>query len=40
MSGIGFLGTGVIFVNNDAVRGLTTTATVRLSAALGWHAGR
>ncbi|WP_262981936.1 MgtC/SapB family protein [Trueperella pyogenes] len=39
MSGIGFLGAGVIFVNNDAVRGLTTAATVWLSAALGMACG-
>lgn len=35
VSGIGFLGAGVIFVNNDTVRGLTTAATVWLSAAIG-----
>lgn len=39
VSGIGFIGAGVIFVNNDAVRGLTTAATVWLSAALGMACG-
>lgn len=39
VSGIGFLGAGVIFVNNDTVRGLTTAATVWLSAALGMACG-
>lgn len=39
VSGIGFIGAGVIFVNNDVVRGLTTAATVWLSAALGVACG-
>lgn len=39
VSGIGFIGAGVIFVNNDAVRSLTTAATVWLSAALGVACG-
>lgn len=39
VSGIGFLGAGVIFVNNDIVRGLTTAATVWLSAAIGMACG-
>ena len=39
VSGIGFLGAGVIFVNNDTVRGLTTAATVWLSAAVGMACG-
>lgn len=39
VSGIGFLGAGVIFVNNDTVRGLTTAATVWLSAAIGTACG-
>lgn len=39
VSGIGFLGAGVIFVNNDIVRGLTTAATVWLSAAMGMACG-
>ncbi len=39
VSGIGFLGAGVIFVNRDVVRGLTTAATVWLSAAIGMACG-
>ena len=39
VSGIVFLGAGVIFVNNDTVRGLTTAATVWLSAAIGMACG-
>lgn len=39
VSGIGFIGAGVIFVNNNAVRGLTTAATVWLSAGLGMACG-
>ncbi len=39
VSGIGFLGAGVIFVNNDTVRGLTTAATIWLSAAIGMACG-
>lgn len=39
VSGIGFLGAGVIFVNNDLVRGLTTAATVWVSAAVGMACG-
>lgn len=39
VSGIGFIGAGVIFVNNDTVRGLTTAATVWLSAAIGMACG-
>lgn len=39
VSGIGFLGAGVIFVNHDAVRGLTTAATIWLSAAIGMACG-
>lgn len=39
VSGIGFLGAGVIFVNNDTVKGLTTAATVWLSAAIGVACG-
>lgn len=39
VSGIGFIGAGVIFVNNDTVRGLTTAATVWLSAAIGTACG-
>lgn len=39
VSGIGFLGAGVIFVNRDVVRGLTTAATVWMSAAIGMACG-
>lgn len=39
VSGIGFLGAGVIFVNNDTVKGLTTAATVWVSAAMGMACG-
>lgn len=35
VSGIGFLGAGVIFVNRDAVRGLTTAGAVWIAAAIG-----
>lgn len=39
VSGIGFLGAGVVFVNRDAVRGLTTAAAIWLSAAVGMACG-
>ncbi|WP_328603060.1 MgtC/SapB family protein [Amycolatopsis sp. NBC_00345] len=39
VSGIGFLGGGLIFVRRDAVRGLTTAATVWLAAAVGMACG-
>lgn len=39
VTGIGFLGAGVIFVNRDAVRGLTTAAGIWLSAAIGMACG-
>lgn len=39
VSGIGFLGAGVIFVNRDVVRGLTTAASIWLAAALGMATG-
>jgi putative Mg2+ transporter-C (MgtC) family protein len=39
VSGIGFLGAGLIFVRRDAVRGLTTAAGVWISAAIGMAAG-
>lgn len=39
VSGIGFLGAGVIFMRRDAVRGLTTAATIWLAAAVGMAAG-
>jgi len=39
VSGIGFLGAGVVFVNRDAVRGLTTAAGIWLAAAIGVACG-
>ncbi|MCW2878728.1 MAG: putative Mg2+ transporter-C (MgtC) family protein [Sphaerisporangium sp.] len=39
VSGIGFLGAGLIFVRQDAVRGLTTAASIWLTAAVGMAAG-
>ena len=39
VSGIGFIGAGIIFVRRDAVRGLTTAAGVWLTAAVGAAAG-
>jgi putative Mg2+ transporter-C (MgtC) family protein len=39
VSGLGFLGAGLIFVRRDAVRGLTTAAVVWLTAAVGMAAG-
>ena len=39
VSGIGFLGAGLIFVRRDSVRGLTTAAAVWLTAAVGSAAG-
>lgn len=39
VTGIGFLGAGVIFTRRDAVRGLTTAATIWVSAAVGMAAG-
>jgi putative Mg2+ transporter-C (MgtC) family protein len=39
VSGIGFIGGGVIFVHKDAVRGLTTAATVWLTSAVGMACG-
>jgi putative Mg2+ transporter-C (MgtC) family protein len=35
VSGIGFIGGGLIFVRGDAVRGLTTAAIVWMTAAIG-----
>src|ERR1700744_322073 len=35
VSGIGFIGAGLIFVRRDSVRGLTTAASVWLTAAVG-----
>jgi len=39
VSGVGFLGAGLIFVRRDAVRGLTTAAVVWLSAMVGMACG-
>lgn len=39
VSGIGFLGAGVIFMRRDAVRGLTTAASVWVAAAVGMACG-
>jgi putative Mg2+ transporter-C (MgtC) family protein len=39
VSGIGFIGGGLIFVRRDSVRGLTTAAGVWLAAAVGMAAG-
>jgi putative Mg2+ transporter-C (MgtC) family protein len=39
VSGIGFIGGGLIFVRQDIVRGLTTAATIWLAAAVGMAAG-
>lgn len=35
VSGLGFIGAGVIFVNRGSVQGLTTAATIWLTAAVG-----
>jgi len=39
VSGIGFIGGGIIFVQGDRVRGLTTAATVWLVTAIGMACG-
>lgn len=39
VTGVGFIGGGLIFVRRDAVRGLTTAASVWLTAAIGAAAG-
>lgn len=39
VSGIGFIGAGLIFVRRDSVRGLTTAATIWLTAGVGMAAG-
>ncbi|MEU3415358.1 MgtC/SapB family protein [Streptomyces sp. NPDC006658] len=39
VSGIGFIGGGLIFVRRDAVRGLTTAATIWLTGAVGMACG-
>ena len=40
VTGIGFLGAGLIFVRRDSVRGLTTAAAVWVTAAVGAAAAR
>src|SRR5690606_31114635 len=39
VSGIGFLGAGLIFMRRDVVRGLTTAASIWLTAAIGMACG-
>ncbi|MDH6676834.1 putative Mg2+ transporter-C (MgtC) family protein [Rhodococcus sp. LBL1] len=39
VTGIGFIGAGIIFVRRDAVRGLTTASAVWISAAVGAACG-
>ncbi|GAA2104381.1 MgtC/SapB family protein [Microlunatus panaciterrae] len=39
VSGIGFLGAGVIFMRRDIVRGLTTAASIWVAAAVGMACG-
>jgi putative Mg2+ transporter-C (MgtC) family protein len=39
VSGIGFLGAGLIFIRRDSVRGLTTAASIWVVAAIGSAAG-
>jgi putative Mg2+ transporter-C (MgtC) family protein len=39
VTGIGFLGAGLIFVRHDSVRGLTTAASIWVTAAIGACAG-
>jgi putative Mg2+ transporter-C (MgtC) family protein len=39
VSGVGFLGAGLIFVRRDSVRGLTTAAAIWVTAAIGAAAG-
>src|ERR1700744_6817999 len=39
VSGVGFLGAGLIFVRRDSVRGLTTAAGIWVTAAVGAAAG-
>ncbi len=39
VTGVGFLGAGLIFVKRDSVRGLTTAAAIWLTAAIGAAAG-
>jgi putative Mg2+ transporter-C (MgtC) family protein len=39
VTGVGFLGAGLIFVKRDSVRGLTTAASIWVTAAIGSAAG-
>lgn len=39
VSGIGFIGAGIIFKNGNAISGLTTAATIFTSAAIGCLVG-
>jgi putative Mg2+ transporter-C (MgtC) family protein len=39
VSGIGFIGAGLIFIRRDSVRGLTTAASIWVTAAIGSAAG-
>lgn len=39
VTGVGFLGAGLIFVRRDSVRGLTTAASIWVTAAIGACAG-
>jgi putative Mg2+ transporter-C (MgtC) family protein len=39
VTGVGFIGGGLIFVRGDTVRGLTTAVTVWITAAIGMAAG-
>jgi putative Mg2+ transporter-C (MgtC) family protein len=39
VTGVGFLGAGLIFVRRDSVRGLTTAASIWLTAAIGAASG-
>jgi putative Mg2+ transporter-C (MgtC) family protein len=39
VTGVGFLGAGLIFVRRDAVRGLTTAAAIWITAAIGAASG-
>src|SRR6202167_4130938 len=39
VSGVGFLGAGLIFVRRDSVRGLTTAASIWVTAAIGSASG-
>ena len=39
IAGVGVLGAGIIFVRRDAVRGLTTAASIWVTAAIGSASG-